>query len=56
LQAISKAETAISGNRQILSAILKDKGLQKQYDSLRDTRAKHITATAKTTAQRMKPE
>ncbi|MDR1497571.1 MAG: hypothetical protein LBS59_04055 [Puniceicoccales bacterium] len=56
LKVISAAESDISKNRRIPSVTLHNKDLQKQYDSLRDTRAKHIAAAAKTAAGRMKPE
>jgi hypothetical protein len=56
LKAISAAESAINKNRRITTATLNNKDLQKQYDSLRDTRAKHITSAIKTAANRLKPE
>jgi hypothetical protein len=56
LKAIAAAEADIGKNRRIFPANLQNKDLQKQYDSLRDTRAKHITATVKTAANRLKPD
>ncbi|MDR1470874.1 MAG: hypothetical protein LBT00_16470 [Spirochaetaceae bacterium] len=56
LKAIAAAEADIGKNRRIFPANLQNKDLQKQYDSLRDTRAKHITAAVKTAANRLKPD
>jgi hypothetical protein len=55
LQAIINAEAAVESNKRLSSADLKDKDLQKAYDTLRETRSKQIAATVKNVAQRIKP-